>query len=177
MKGKVLVLNADMMPLHMMPLSTISWQDAMCLIYQQKATAIEFYPDIIHSPGKYIDDKPKAWQKPKVVILKNYKYFKKYAKLSKYNIKVRDGFKCQYCNKMFSHKALTVDHVMPKSMGGKHSWINLVAACKPCNQSKKNNHKIVPKKKPIKPTYYFLVKQIIKLEMNINEAWQQYIKQ
>lgn len=170
MKDRVLVLNADMMPLHLMPLSTVTWQEAMCLIYQEKATAIEFYPETIHSPGK-------EWQKPSVLVLKSYKHFKKRARLSKYNIKLRDGFHCQYCKKMFSHKALTVDHVLPKSLGGKTTWENLVAACKPCNQSKKNNKKIVPKKKPIRPTYYALAKQVVKMESIMNEAWKPYVKQ
>jgi hypothetical protein len=45
----------------------------------------------------------------------------------------RDGFKCWYCGKV----ATTVDHLKPKSLGGTESLDNLVAACKPCNSSKK----------------------------------------
>lgn len=45
----------------------------------------------------------------------------------------RDHYTCQYCG---SSKHLTLDHVLPKSRGGQHSWDNVVAACESCNQTK-----------------------------------------
>jgi len=45
----------------------------------------------------------------------------------------RDAHTCQYCG---SKKRLTLDHVMPRSKGGQHSWNNVVAACAPCNSYK-----------------------------------------
>ena len=45
----------------------------------------------------------------------------------------RDGHTCQYCG---STKDLTLDHVIPRSKGGPHTWDNVVAACQPCNYSK-----------------------------------------
>ncbi len=45
----------------------------------------------------------------------------------------RDGHRCQYCG---SSSALTIDHVLPRSRGGSHSWENVVAACNPCNSRK-----------------------------------------
>ena len=56
------------------------------------------------------------------------------AKLTKQEIFRRDDYTCQYCGKHTSH--LTVDHVMPRHRGGKHSWENLVAACPRCNRKK-----------------------------------------
>ncbi|AFY70177.1 HNH endonuclease [Thalassoporum mexicanum PCC 7367] len=47
----------------------------------------------------------------------------------------RDNHSCQYCG---AAKHLTLDHVMPRSRGGGHSWENLVAACERCNHSKGN---------------------------------------
>nr|WP_290439438.1 HNH endonuclease [Leptolyngbya sp. 'hensonii'] len=44
-----------------------------------------------------------------------------------------DGHACQYCG---STKKLTLDHVIPKSKGGLHSWDNVVTACEPCNLKK-----------------------------------------
>ena len=164
---KTLVLNANFLPLHLVPISTIPWQDAVCLIYKDKATVIEEYDEEIHSPST-------TMKIPSVIVLREYKYFKTYAKLNKYNIKLRDGFKCQYCGKTHSHKSLTVDHVLPKAKGGKNTWENLVAACKPCNASKKDKM-FSPIKKPIKPTYYFLAKQLVKHEKIMNEHWKQYL--
>lgn len=165
---KVLVLNADFIPLHLVPLSTISWQEAIILVYQQKATAIEYQDHFVRSPSVEM-------RVPSVVVLRSYKYFKKYAKLNKYNIKLRDEFTCQYCKSKRSHKSLTIDHVLPKSLGGKNSWENLVTACKTCNSSKKNNKSIIPKKMPVKPTYYDLAKKLFKFERITNEHWGQYI--
>lgn len=45
----------------------------------------------------------------------------------------RDKHACQYCG---STKQLTLDHVIPRSKGGKHSWDNVVIACEPCNSRK-----------------------------------------
>ncbi|MEL6556363.1 MAG: HNH endonuclease [Cyanobacteria bacterium J06621_11] len=45
----------------------------------------------------------------------------------------RDAHTCQYCG---SKKRLTLDHVLPQSKGGQHSWDNVVAACAPCNSFK-----------------------------------------
>ena len=45
----------------------------------------------------------------------------------------RDRYTCQYCG---STKNLTLDHVIPRSKGGKHSWDNVVTACERCNSRK-----------------------------------------
>ena len=47
---------------------------------------------------------------------------------------LRDGHKCQYCGRA----AENVDHVQPRSRGGKHTWDNVVAACRRCNGRKEN---------------------------------------
>lgn len=165
---KTLVLNADFIPLNLVPLSTISWQDAVCLIYKNKATAIENYDTDLHSPST-------TMKMPSVIVLKEYKYFKKFAKLNKFNVKLRDGFKCQYCGKMFSHRSLTVDHVKAKAKGGKNEWTNLVAACKICNAAKKDKD-YSPIRQPKRPTYYVLAKKLLEHERITNEHWKQYIK-
>lgn len=45
----------------------------------------------------------------------------------------RDHYSCQYCG---NNKNLTLDHVIPRSRGGQHTWNNVVAACERCNSSK-----------------------------------------
>lgn len=166
---RVLVLNADFMPLNLVPLSDISWQDAFTILVKGNATAIEFHKDeFVHTPN----DK---FPVPSVIVLKSYKKFKKHAKWSKYNVKLRDDFKCQYCTTRFSAKSLTIDHVYPKSLGGTHSWTNSVTACKHCNQRKKNNPSIKPRIKPVQPTYYQLAQKMAKHRSIENEQWLQYI--
>ena len=50
----------------------------------------------------------------------------------------RDRNLCAYCGAIFSHGNLTIDHVHPKSRGGKNTWTNCVSACKRCNHHKGN---------------------------------------
>lgn len=57
-------------------------------------------------------------------------------KFSRRNVFLRDKHRCQYCYKQFSNKELNLDHVIPKSRGGKTTWENIVLSCIPCNQKK-----------------------------------------
>lgn len=48
----------------------------------------------------------------------------------------RDHHMCGYCGLVFNHKVLTIDHVIPRAHGGKHTWVNTVTSCKSCNHGK-----------------------------------------
>jgi len=166
---KVLALNADFMPLNLVPLSTISWQKAFKLIVEGIAVPINFYEgEFVHTPST-------RYPVPSVIVMKDYKRFNKRAKWSKFNVKLRDNFICQYCLRKFSHRSLTIDHVKPKSQGGKHSWLNSVSACKPCNQDKKDHRHIKPKNKPYHPSYYELAKKMMLYKQYSNKEWSQYV--
>ena len=76
-------------------------------------------------------------------------------KFNRRNIYARDKNHCQYCGKRFSSSELSLDHVIPRSMGGKAVWENIVCACTKCNVKKggKTPHQAHMKliKKPVKP--------------------------
>lgn len=57
-------------------------------------------------------------------------------RLSRKEIFARDHYTCQYCG--VKTKELTLEHVVPRHVGGPHIWENIVAACKPCNHKKRN---------------------------------------
>jgi 5-methylcytosine-specific restriction endonuclease McrA len=57
-------------------------------------------------------------------------------KFNRRNIFARDENRCQYCGKKFSTKELSLDHVIPRSLGGKSMWENVVCACVRCNVRK-----------------------------------------
>lgn len=59
-------------------------------------------------------------------------------RLTKKSLYLRDGGRCQYCDKRLKYKDSTMDHVHPKSKGGRASWQNIVLACVDCNQKKGN---------------------------------------
>jgi 5-methylcytosine-specific restriction endonuclease McrA len=57
-------------------------------------------------------------------------------KLNRRNIYARDENRCQYCNRKYSSRELSLDHVVPRVQGGLDSWTNLVCACVKCNARK-----------------------------------------
>ena len=165
----VLVLNADFIPLHLVPMSTISWQDAFKMLAEEIATPIKFYEDAwVRTPST-------KYRVPSVIVLKQYKHIKKFAKWSKGNVKLRDEYKCQYCGKRFSEKSLTIDHVKPKKDGHRHSWTNSVAACKPCNARKSHRTDMRPIRPPYRPDYYELAQKWIKLNRIENQQWKEFV--
>lgn len=74
---------------------------------------------------------------PKVIRYLNYdKSFVKQVKFSRRNIISRDNHTCIYCNKKFKIEDLQLEHIIPKSRGGKSTWTNTATACFRCNQKK-----------------------------------------
>lgn len=51
-------------------------------------------------------------------------------------VMARDNYQCQYCSQLPPRAELTLDHVVPRSLGGGHTWENLVACCRRCNNRK-----------------------------------------
>jgi len=74
---------------------------------------------------------------PPIVLLVFYaKTPHKEVKLTRHNIFTRDKNTCQYCGKMVDKRELNLDHVIPRQLGGKTTWENLVCSCKECNTKK-----------------------------------------
>jgi hypothetical protein len=76
---------------------------------------------------------------PMHVILKNYVYIpRRELSPSRKNIFRRDNHTCQYCKVSLNSENCTIDHVMPRSRGGRHVWENVVSCCLKCNRKKGN---------------------------------------
>ena len=74
---------------------------------------------------------------PRVIRLTGFeKMPRREAKFNRRNIFARDGNRCQYCGKKFPSIDLSLDHVIPKSRGGRAGWHNIVCACLSCNVRK-----------------------------------------
>ena len=121
-----LVLNADFRPLSYLPLSLWSWQDAIKAVFLEKVEVLATYDEIIHSPNFEL-------RLPSVISLKQYVHADRNLAFTRFNLFLRDGFSCVYCG---AKNDLTFDHVLPRSMGGRTSWENIVTACSPCNMKK-----------------------------------------
>jgi 5-methylcytosine-specific restriction endonuclease McrA len=78
-------------------------------------------------------------EKPEIVIVKDYGGIPfKQVNLTRRNLYKRDQYTCQYCTRGFTPKDLTIDHIIPTSRGGAHSWENCITSCERCNASKAN---------------------------------------
>jgi len=74
---------------------------------------------------------------PRIIRLMSYDRLpRQEVKLNRRNIYARDHSLCQYCGKKFPTQELSLDHVVPRSHGGKTTWDNLVCACVYCNAKK-----------------------------------------
>ncbi|MFN3641638.1 MAG: HNH endonuclease [Gemmobacter sp.] len=121
-----LVLNADYRPLSYYPLSLWPWQEAVKAAFLDRVTIVAEYDHVVRSQRHEI-------RIPSVVVLKDFVKPQKRVAFTRFNLFLRDEFRCQYCG---SPRDLTFDHVVPRSRGGVTSWENVVAACSPCNLRK-----------------------------------------
>ena len=120
MEKRVLVLNLDHYPI-----DVVTVQKAMVLLLMEKAQLLASY-ELLE-----IRTVSRSFAYPSVIRLAHYKHIPyKGVLLNRANLFRRDRGQCQYCG---SAKQLTIDHVIPRSKGGKTSWTNLVTACNRCN--------------------------------------------
>jgi len=125
-QNPALVLNADFRPLSYYPLSLWPWQEAVKAAVLDRVNIIAEYDEVVHSPSMEM-------RIPSVVVLKDFVKPQRRVAFTRFNLFLRDEFRCQYCG---SRGDLTFDHVVPRAAGGITSWENVVAACSPCNLSK-----------------------------------------
>ncbi len=121
-----LVLNADYRPLSYYPLSLWPWQEAVKAAFLERVDIVAEYDQEVRSPTMTL-------KIPSVVVLKDFVQPRKRVAFTRFNLFLRDEFRCQYCG---SKDNLTFDHVIPRADGGITSWENVVAACSPCNLKK-----------------------------------------
>lgn len=174
----VLLLNADAQPLSHVPLSVVSWQVAMRLVFLDKVNILKEYEDWV------IRSQHLALNVPSIIIMKEQVKWERVLKYSRTNVYLRDDFTCQLqttwkCKQTKGKSKiadLTLDHVVPRSMGGKTTWNNVCTSCRDCNSEKGADHSITPKKRPHQPTYYELLAKRKNLPIYIkDEEWKFYI--
>jgi len=120
--ARSLLLNASFEPLCVVPV-----RRAVVLVLTHKAEVIEAGDTALHSERLTVP-------MPTVIRLTRYVRvpYRSRAPLSRQGVLARDAHRCQYCGS----SAETLDHVLPRSRGGRHVWENLVAACRRCNHTK-----------------------------------------
>jgi 5-methylcytosine-specific restriction endonuclease McrA len=133
--GRVLLLNGNTWE----PLTVISVPRAINLLLAGKATVIE-------ETGRVLRTVRSTFPVPSVIALKRYiNVPRRHASWSRKGVLARDNYTCIYCGvqpgdivrgQMLTRKDFTVDHIQPKSRGGKDTWTNTGCACYTCNHRK-----------------------------------------
>lgn len=182
-QADVLLLNAAWQPI-----GAISWQRAITLLFTQmsngnmKAEIVSSYSDKLLRSNKL------SMSMPAIVRLVKYVRPKKnvtvFKALKRKNIFERDEGVCQYCSVQMSYTQSTLDHVHPRSKGGKDCWENLVLSCQSCNNRKGSKSVQEAGMKllrvPFAPKLFdsldqAVIEKIREIKRFANEEWMEYL--
>ncbi len=188
MYGDVLVLNRSFYAIQV-----TSWQRALSLVYIDHASVVDQeyrtysfddwkqLSDIIKEhPAGFIHTPEFRIAVPEVIALKRYDRLPTTeVKFTRRNIYEYYDYKCGYCGRKFPTTDLNLDHVIPKSRGGKTSWANIVTACIPCNLKKSNK---TPEEAgmrllvtPAKPKWHGNLPLFFRTPLKVRASWQRFI--
>jgi len=123
--NQCVLLNADYSFLNV-----VNWKRAMCLISKGKVHVLRNSGRLIRTAEGLAVKVPAVMRLIKLI---RTLYINR-VPFSKKNVLIRDGFKCAYCGG--EKRKLTIDHIIPKSRGGKTDFENCVSSCKSCNNKK-----------------------------------------
>lgn len=162
----VLLLNATFEPLKI-----ISWQRAVTMFFLGKVEIVNEYDHDIRAVSLVI-------KAPAVVRLLRFIHVgRKSPPLCRTNVLARDNFECQYCGRSLLNKEATIDHVAPRTQGGRTSWENIVCACAACNRKKggRTPHEahMNLRKKPVRPDWLPVL--TMRLNGKIPGPWQLFL--
>ena len=162
----VLVLNSNYEPLNVCNI-----RRAIVLVLNGKAEVLEEYDLMITSASSEFDA-------PSVIRLV-YMIKRPYprVKLCRREIFIRDNFTCQYCG--VQTRDLTIDHIIPRSKNGPHTWENLVSACRQCNHRKGGKTieearlKLASTPREPRASRYYPIQRA--LNQRLNEDWFKFV--
>jgi 5-methylcytosine-specific restriction endonuclease McrA len=138
-----LVLNRSWIPVHI-----TSVRRAICMVYQEVASVVATDTMQLHDFVDWLGVDPTSvshWIRtarvvvpcPEVVRLNGYDRIPTHeAPFTRKNLYLRDNYTCQYCGRRTTTDKLSIDHVVPRSKGGRTTWENCVLACVRCNARK-----------------------------------------
>ncbi|HWN81273.1 MAG TPA: HNH endonuclease [Candidatus Udaeobacter sp.] len=140
---RALVLNR-----HWLAVDTVSVRRALCMLYLDVARAVSPETFELHDWSSWTslrveDGQPRVqavrfqMRVPEIILLLVYDRIpRKRVIFSRRNLFRRDRFTCQYCGRQPGKGELSIDHIVPRSLGGRSSWVNCVVACLKCNKRK-----------------------------------------
>lgn len=122
--SRVLVLNASYEPLH------------VCTVRRAVVLVLKAKAEIVERGGQALRSESASFDRPAVIRLVTYvrvPHDRHARRITRRAVFARDDWTCQYCG---SKTTLTIDHVVPRSRGGRSTWENVVLACQCCNSQK-----------------------------------------
>lgn len=163
MDQRVLLLNKDYQPLKI-----CSVRRSIKLLFLDKAELLHDYPNLS------IRTVNREYQYPSVIRLRRFiKLPYRKIVLSRHNILRRDGNHCLYCG---STNNLTIDHIVPRSRGGRDTWENLATSCNRCNVTKGDRTpeeaNMVLEYKPFRPVHITFIQSLLGV---IEDDWKPYL--
>jgi 5-methylcytosine-specific restriction endonuclease McrA len=166
MTGDVLVLNSDYEPLNVCNL-----RRAITLIHLGKV-------EILHHNGQLIRTFQGEIRSPSVVKLRHHvKRPIPQLRVSRRSIFARDNYACQYCGHV--SRDLTIDHVVPRRLGGGSTWENMVCCCRRCNARKGDKSlgqtAMRLRRQPRRPRYIPYISLTKYVAGQKNEVWRTYL--
>ena len=165
---RVLVLDANYTPVRI-----VSWERAVCLLYDNKCEVVEEFDEVLRSPSM-------SMRMPSIIRMRKVARNRKLSiKFSRNNMMLRDGGACAYCgDDTLAPHELNYDHVLPRSRGGKTNWENCVMSCYPCNARKADRTPAeagMPLRKvPQKPRWLPVVHKKFDLK-TVPESWRPWL--
>lgn len=135
--------------------------------------------DTVETNGLLVRSEAMEFHLPAVIRLKRYVYVPRRSRIpfSKKNVMRRDENTCQYCGEKGGF--LTVDHVLPRSRGGRSTWENVVCSCRKCNAKKGNRTpdeaRLKLNKPPRKPKSFIFYHLNHRFPRAVQQVWEKYI--
>jgi 5-methylcytosine-specific restriction endonuclease McrA len=123
--SQCILLNADYTFLNL-----VHWKRAICLMAKGKAEVVKDSQATVRASGGVAYRVPAVLRLIKLIRT----IYRAGVAFTKRNVLVRDGFRCAYCGS--ARDRLSIDHIVPRSRGGRTTFENCVTACKGCNLKK-----------------------------------------
>ena len=163
LNSRVLVLNRSYLPIHL-----TSVRRALTLVYSGTANVVDGHYETFDfsawagrrggAPDEQIGTSRGSFQVPKTIVLKLFDRLpRRHVRYSRLSIFTRDRYTCQYCGSEPPRSQLNLDHVIPRALGGRTSWENVVCSCLDCNRRKggrtPSQARLRLRQRPVKPRW------------------------
>ena len=188
MSADVLLLNRNFYAIQI-----TSWQRALGLVYMDRALVVdeeyrtydfegwlELSNAIAEHPSGFVHTPTWKIAIPEVVALKIFEQVPRCeVTFTRRNIYRHYGNRCCYCGHRFASSDLNLEHILPRSRGGRTDWNNVVTSCIPCNLRKGNR---LPHEanmalmiQPSRPRWHHAAALSLKAPMPLKRSWQKFV--